>query len=505
MSLLDPWRQARAEIIASRPTYTPFYTPGDYAVTVGNTETGLVDQVPAEVAQTQIYRPKVAGDYGSDVDSYSAPLGVETSMSAPYSYTEAAPTVAETYAAPVEAVTVENVFGPYSNSSVAAVMGPQDPGHSYSYLGEQVSSTPQGPSPDQSVPDYDTPAAMDLSAPAYTVGPDGRYTAVDPDPSERGLLDSLSGFGYATAGNTYQSGLYDQHGQRTDTEQYATGKSARDGAQAVAMGMPLGGFFASMIGNSRVGDLSQVGPYTADAFGDFRFGAPGPMGTIMSPAGFAITPDNYVWGGPAMNDYSGLYGLGTVGNTGISATPAMFDDFGYKGGAYGYGYGSKADGTFGSLDAWDVGDVAGASEQVASDPNATYADIDDLDEMEHGNDGGDGGGGDKVICGELNRQGIMDDATYQGDLQYQREHVHNFTKAGYLLWARPLVKLMRRSKIVTKIVTPPAMAWAKEMAKRSVGHGNGSVAGKIMLFTIAPVCTVLGAILWSLPKYDLGE
>jgi hypothetical protein len=45
MSLLDPWRQARAEIIASRPTYTPFYTPGNYAVTVGNPDTGMVDQV----------------------------------------------------------------------------------------------------------------------------------------------------------------------------------------------------------------------------------------------------------------------------------------------------------------------------------------------------------------------------------------------------------------------------------------------------------------------------
>jgi len=181
----------------------------------------------------------------------------------------------------------------------------------------------------------------------------------------------------------------------------------------------------------------------------------------------------------------------------------MFDSVGYMGGAYGYGYGSKADGTYGSLTADDVGDVAGKSEAVGRNANATYNDIDDLDETEHGNDGG--GGGDKVICGELNHQGIMDDATYQGDLQYQREHVHNFTKAGYLLWARPLVKLMRRSKIVTKIVTPPAMAWAKEMAKRSVGHGNGSVAGKIMLFTLAPVCTVLGAILWSLPRYDIGE
>ena len=127
-----------------------------------------------------------------------------------------------------------------------------------------------------------------------------------------------------------------------------------------------------------------------------------------------------------------------------------------------------------------------AQDEVAANP-------DEYDERV----GGAGDGGDsKVICGELNRQGIMPDDIYEGDLEYQRTNVHEFTKSGYLLWARPLVKLMRRSKIVTKIVTPVAMAWGKEMAKRSNDVGTGSKLGAAMLYTVAPICTALGAILW---------
>ena len=74
MSLLDPWRQARAEIIASRPTYTPFYTPGDYAVTVGNPDTGMVDQVAPEVAPQVVQRQNEVMDDGRIDDASIADL-----------------------------------------------------------------------------------------------------------------------------------------------------------------------------------------------------------------------------------------------------------------------------------------------------------------------------------------------------------------------------------------------------------------------------------------------
>jgi len=104
------------------------------------------------------------------------------------------------------------------------------------------------------------------------------------------------------------------------------------------------------------------------------------------------------------------------------------------------------------------------------------------------------GEGSKVICGELHRQGLMSDAVYKGDLDYQTKHVSEHTKNGYLLWAKPVSRLMRRSKLMTQIARPFASAWAEEMAYRANGVGNGNVFGSLILLTIAPICTVVGKI-----------
>lgn len=108
--------------------------------------------------------------------------------------------------------------------------------------------------------------------------------------------------------------------------------------------------------------------------------------------------------------------------------------------------------------------------------------------------GGSEGEGSKVICGELHRQGLMSDEIYQGDLDYQDKYVGENTKYGYLLWARPVSRLMRRSRIMTQIARPFATAWAKEMAYRANGTGSGNVFGAIILATIAPICTLIGKI-----------
>lgn len=104
------------------------------------------------------------------------------------------------------------------------------------------------------------------------------------------------------------------------------------------------------------------------------------------------------------------------------------------------------------------------------------------------------GEGSKVICGELHRQGLMSDEVYQGDLDYQDKYVDENTKHGYLLWARPVSRLMRRSRIMTQIAKPFATAWAEEMAYRANGIGSGNVFGAIILATIAPICTLIGKI-----------
>jgi hypothetical protein len=71
---------------------------------------------------------------------------------------------------------------------------------------------------------------------------------------------------------------------------------------------------------------------------------------------------------------------------------------------------------------------------------------------------------------------------------------HEYTRNGYLIWANPLVRLMRKSKLVTNMVKPVASAWAEEMAYRASNVGNGNKFGAA-LFYLAPICTGLGAVL----------
>ena len=94
----------------------------------------------------------------------------------------------------------------------------------------------------------------------------------------------------------------------------------------------------------------------------------------------------------------------------------------------------------------------------------------------------------------------MSDEIYQGDLDYQKKYVDEHTKDGYLLWAKPVSRLMRRSRVMTQIARPFAIAWAEEMAYRASGAGNGNVFGAIILITVAPVCTVIGRIIKSSTK-----
>ena len=102
---------------------------------------------------------------------------------------------------------------------------------------------------------------------------------------------------------------------------------------------------------------------------------------------------------------------------------------------------------------------------------------------------------DKVTCGELYKQGFMSYDIYKGDLDYQEKYVHEFTKKGYLFWAKPFAKLMRKSKVVTNIAKPFGLAWEEEMAYRVNNVGNGNKFGAVILYTLAPICTGIGAIL----------
>jgi hypothetical protein len=100
-----------------------------------------------------------------------------------------------------------------------------------------------------------------------------------------------------------------------------------------------------------------------------------------------------------------------------------------------------------------------------------------------------------VVCTELCRQGYMSPEVRKKDLSYGMEVLRTRPEVyyGYLFLATPVVKLMRKSPVFTKLISIPALAWAQNMA------GQKNMTGKIISRIGEPVCGFVGKIL-SLAK-----
>jgi hypothetical protein len=124
------------------------------------------------------------------------------------------------------------------------------------------------------------------------------------------------------------------------------------------------------------------------------------------------------------------------------------------------------------------GQTTGISAQQAEDAAAANATT---------GDGATSGGEDSVICTELHRQGFMDDETWGKDQAFGRT-VPADVRSGYLLWALPVVRGMRRAPAFTRLVWLLAKPWAREMA-----YGD-SVTGRIIMAIGWAVCARLGRL-----------
>lgn len=93
---------------------------------------------------------------------------------------------------------------------------------------------------------------------------------------------------------------------------------------------------------------------------------------------------------------------------------------------------------------------------------------------------------ESVICTELHRQGILSDELYLADCKYVCQHIDDKTYDGYYVWAKYIANGMAKSKLLTTIVKPFAMAWAKRMA------GKDNLLGDIILKIGVPVCRFIG-------------
>lgn len=101
--------------------------------------------------------------------------------------------------------------------------------------------------------------------------------------------------------------------------------------------------------------------------------------------------------------------------------------------------------------------------------------------------------GVSVVCSELNRQGLLDDITWQADCEYAKRIPESAIR-GYHRVAKPLVSAMQRSKLATRIALLIAGGWAMEMRKRVRGDCDGSVVGRMLLRFGVPFMSLIGRL-----------
>ena len=107
---------------------------------------------------------------------------------------------------------------------------------------------------------------------------------------------------------------------------------------------------------------------------------------------------------------------------------------------------------------------------------------------------GDGGGDGSVICTELHRQGILTSKTFQADRKFGvlLRSRDPFVYVGYMVWAPAIVSLMKKSNLITKIVSIFAIPWARHMAHITEGSFHNNYFGEVVMGIGVPFCRMIG-------------
>lgn len=95
-----------------------------------------------------------------------------------------------------------------------------------------------------------------------------------------------------------------------------------------------------------------------------------------------------------------------------------------------------------------------------------------------------------IICDELNRQGLLDSKIIKRATYYRKKYMDKEMYLGYLIWATPVVKLMQKSSLATKLVKSFWIPLTYELAARSENK-KGNVVGKIALKILVPFSKIV--------------
>lgn len=95
--------------------------------------------------------------------------------------------------------------------------------------------------------------------------------------------------------------------------------------------------------------------------------------------------------------------------------------------------------------------------------------------------------GGSVICSELNRQGLIDDYQLVMHNYYRIKFVSDKTYNGYLILAKPIVRLMKKSKLATKIVSRIVNYWSG-FAMSKINNSGSSLIGRVINYFGTLIC-----------------
>ena len=99
-----------------------------------------------------------------------------------------------------------------------------------------------------------------------------------------------------------------------------------------------------------------------------------------------------------------------------------------------------------------------------------------------------------VICTELHRQGFMSDEIREADERFGRmiSETSPETMLGYHYWAIPIVNLMQKSRLFTRIVWTVAKPWAYHMAYEMGSLEKDNLLGKVLMKVGAFISKAIG-------------
>ncbi len=101
---------------------------------------------------------------------------------------------------------------------------------------------------------------------------------------------------------------------------------------------------------------------------------------------------------------------------------------------------------------------------------------------------------DTIICTELHRQGYMTDAILELDREFGAK-IDAQVHSGYVLYAQPIVNLMRKSKPFTWLVSRLAMPWVEEMCHQiKPEEYRSNIIGKAIMYVGFPLCRWKGEL-----------